>query len=167
MVVQTTMVVAAISGRIIELEETQKEDLKRNQYAWHCQFCLAEHSPEQLAPAKSYAEIKENRSQMIEAHHADQVNAGGARHAGNIIISCSYHHDYLGDRLSRAGITAGLKNTAVNYEIVFKTHDKGDLVEKIVSGKIITVNIFSPNESVKCFFTDWHSKYWLIKEGLR
>jgi len=36
-----------------------------------CQFCLAEHSPEELAPDKSYAEDKK-RAGMIEAHHPDQ-----------------------------------------------------------------------------------------------
>ena len=58
-----------------DLEIAHKADLKQNQYAWHCQVCLAARSPRELAPPGSYVEFSQNRQAMIEAHHADQVHA--------------------------------------------------------------------------------------------
>ena len=73
-----------------EAESVQIDDLKRNQYAWHCQVCLSAAEPSELAPTLSYVEGDYNRRRMIEAQHCDHVNAGGARHAGNIIVMCKY-----------------------------------------------------------------------------
>jgi len=155
------------SGRVSsDLEDTQKDDLKRNQYAWHCQFCLAEHSPEELAPDKSYAEIKENRAGMIEAHHPDQVNAGGARHAGNMLIECSYHHSELGDKISRDDVSTGLLVSAEDHNVVFKAITNGKPNQRNVPGKLVTIKVPSTNKFVKCFFTDWHAQYWIQKLGV-
>lgn len=145
------------------IEEIQIEDLKQNHYAWHCQICLAERTIEQLAPVNSYAEIQENRRRMIVAHHADQVNAGGARHAGNILILCNYHHRFLGDRISRQDVTKAIRKTALNYQIVFGTHIHGKTIKKNVPGKIVTIEIPLQDERVKCFFTEHHAEYWLQK----
>jgi hypothetical protein len=48
-------------------------DLKQNQYAWHCQVCLATKPPTELAPHGSYVEAAENRQKVMEAHHLDHV----------------------------------------------------------------------------------------------
>ena len=69
-------------------ELAQIADLKENQYAWHCQACLSAAEPKTLAPTSSYAFLHQNRRQIMEAHHCDQVAAGGARHAGNLLLLC-------------------------------------------------------------------------------
>ena len=58
-------------------EVAQIDDLKENQYAWHCQACLSGTEPQALAPASSYAFLHQNRRQIMEAHHCDRVEAGG------------------------------------------------------------------------------------------
>ena len=91
----------------------------------------------------------------------DQVNAGGARHAGNILILCNYHHQYLGDRISRQDVIKALKETAINHVVVFKTFLSGTTVEKSIPGKIVTITIPLGIERIKCFFTEGHADYWL------
>ena len=66
------------------IENAQIDDLKENQYAWHCQACIAGTDPLTLAPVASYVEVSENRRPMMHAHHCDHVSASGARHVGNI-----------------------------------------------------------------------------------
>ncbi len=146
-----------------KLEEIQIEDLKQNQYAWHCQICLTERSTEQLAPPRSYVEIQENRRRVIRNHHPDQVHAGGARHAGNMLVLCSYHHLYLGDAISRYDVTEALKATATDHKVVFRTFSHGSVTERTIFGKLITIQVPLTGEAVKCFFTDSHAKYWLQK----
>jgi hypothetical protein len=102
-----------------DLEVTQIEDLKQNQYAWHCQVCLAEKTPGQLAPDESYVALAENRRLIMEAEHADQKHAGGARNAGNLILLCHFHHHQLGNALSRDLLTDSLRHAAVAKTIEF------------------------------------------------
>ena len=54
-----------------DLEKRHKEELKRDHYASHCQMCLCERAPQELAPAGSYIEWEEVRRKVVEAHHAD------------------------------------------------------------------------------------------------
>ena len=79
-----------------DLEKEHIKELKHNHYASHCQMCLCERSPQELAPAGSYIESEEVRQSVVHAHHTDLVSAGGARHAGNIILLCKLHHDNYG-----------------------------------------------------------------------
>ena len=58
-----------ISAQAQELEKRQIEDLKRKQYASHCQMCLCERHPRELAPTGSYIEWEEVRRRIVEAHH--------------------------------------------------------------------------------------------------
>ena len=146
-----------------KVEEIQIRNLKQNHYAWHCQICLTERAIDQLAPANSYVEIQENRRRIIVAHHPDQVNAGGARHAGNILILCNYHHQFLGDRISRQDVTKALRKTAYSYTVVFGTSIHGKTNKKNVSGKIVTITVPLQGERIKCFFTEHHADYWLQK----
>lgn len=146
-----------------KVEEIQIQDLKQNQYAWHCQICLTERTTKKLAPANSYVEIQENRGRVIRAHHCDQVHAGGARHAGNILVLCNYHHQNLGDAVSRQDIIKALKETAASYEVVFQTSIRGRTQKRTVDGKIVMIMIPLRGETIKCFFTDDHANYWLQK----
>ena len=100
---------------------------------------------------------------MIRAHHPDQVHAGGARHAGNMLVLCSYHHLYLGDAISRYDVTEALKATATDHKVVFRTFSHGSVTERTIFGKLITIQVPLTGEAVKCFFTDSHAKYWLRK----
>jgi hypothetical protein len=76
-----------------ELEQEHIEGLKRSHYASHCQMCLCERAPRELAPPGSYIQWEEVRRRVVEAHHVDLKSAGGARHAGNLILLCKLHHD--------------------------------------------------------------------------
>ncbi len=139
-----------------DLEKKHKEDLKR-QYASHCQMCLCKRLPQELAPTGSYIEWEEVRRKVVEAHHPDLVSAGGARHAGNLLLLCKLHHDNYGRRFTRAGITAALRDNPKRMSICFgeNSHVMGRQIEFEVSGT---------GEIVKLFFTDDHVEYWLSQE---
>ena len=140
-------------------ENAQIDNLKANQYAWHCQACLATKEPDVLAPLSSYVGLHENRRPLIEAQHCDQVNAGGARHAGNIILLCKYHHGALGDAFGRLEIVKALDQSS-DHKVAFAT--EGDK-RKVVHGKIVNINPPQRSNSVPLFFTRQHMDYWLKK----
>ena len=146
-------------------ENAQIADLKERQYAWHCQACLAEAEPKTLAPLSSYVEGSENRRRIMEAQHCDHVNAGGARHAGNILLLCHYHHGALGDAVARTEVTRAL-GQASNRRLTFNS-DNG--VCNSIQGKIVTIQPPQRQTPVSLFFTREHADYWLTKatqEGL-
>ena len=144
-----------------DLEVTQIEDLKQNQYAWHCQVCLAEKTPGQLAPDGSYVALAENRRLIMEAEHADQKHAGGARNAGNLILLCHFHHHQLGNALSRDLLTDGLRHPTVGKRIEFRSsiieHESLEMLE----GYVVSVRPPSLGMIVNFFFTSAHRQYWL------
>ena len=122
------------------------EDLKRNQYASHCQMCLCDRSPQELVPRGSYIEWEEVRRRVVEAYHVDPKSAGGARHAGNLILLCKLHHDNFGQRLTRAVITSALcansREELVRFDadlevkdqlISFQIPDTGEVVDLFFS----------------------------------
>lgn len=151
------------AGRSIVEEETiQIEDLKQNQYAWHCQACLGMSQPDQLAPAQSYAARRLNRQMMVEAHHVDQVHAGGARHAGNLLLLCHYHHDNLGDAMSRQEVARALRVATQGIKRRFLAAD-GRHGSRIVDGCVASVPLLSRDDSIAIFFTVSHADYWLQK----
>ena len=146
-------------------ENAQIADLKEKQYAWHCQACLAGAEPRTLAPLSSYVEVSENRRRIMEAQHCDHVSAGGARHAGNILLLCRYHHLDLGDAVTRTEVTRALSH-ASNRRLTFNS-DKG--VSNSIQGKIVTIQPPQRQNPVSLFFTREHADYWLTKateEGL-
>ena len=147
-------------------ENAQIANLKEKQYAWHCQACLTEAEPKTLAPPSSYVEGSENRRRIIEAQHCDHVNAGGARHAGNILLLCHYHHGVLGDAITRTEVTRAL-DQASNHRLTFNSDDG---VSNSIQGKIVTVQPPQRQIPVSLFFTREHADYWLTKateEGLQ
>jgi hypothetical protein len=144
-----------------DVEITHKADLKQNQYAWHCQACLATRSPRELAPEGSYVEFSHNRQAMIEAHHADQVHAFGARHAGNLIVLCHNHHHEFGNALSREQITIALRNGRNRKTINFVANDRAGEKALAVAGYIVSVRPAATGKTVKFFFTAAHRDHWL------
>lgn len=147
--------VAGSSGRKPSpREEEQIENLKGNQYASHCQMCLCERPPRDLAPAGSYIEAGEIRRRIMEVHHVDYVDAGGARHAGNMILLCIPHHGNYGAQLSHAAVTAALQDDPKKRSIDF---GRGAPIE----GRQIEIEISGTGEIVRLFFTDYHADYWL------
>ena len=136
------------------LEREQIEALKRTHYADHCQICLCERPPQELAPVGSYIEWAEIRRHVIEAHHVDLKAARGARHAGNLIILCKFHHDNFGKRLTRPDITASLRSEAAEKLVRFGRDSE-------VKGRQIELKISDTHEIVRIFFTKEHVDYWL------
>ena len=143
--------------RTPRLEKEHIEDLKRNQYASHCQVCLCERSPRELAPIGSYIQWQEVRRRVIEAHHVDPKSAGGARHAGNLILLCKLHHDNFGRRLTRAAVTAALRASTNEKLIRF-----GE--ESEIKGQQIELEISDTRDTFTLFFTNDHASYWLSQE---
>ena len=148
------------TGRTQPADElAQIVDLKENQYAWHCQACLSEAEPKTLAPMSSYAFLHQNRRQIMEAHHCDQVGAGGARHAGNLLLLCNYHHHFLGDAVSRGEVVDSFRSM-VDHEITFRSDAGGD---QTVSGKLVKVLPPQRDNPISLFFTLEHVEYWAKK----
>ena len=140
-------------------ELIQIADLKEKQYAWHCQACLSAAEPRILSPASSYAFLHQNRRQIMEAHHCDQVAAGGARHAGNLLLLCNYHHLFFGDAVSRAEVVRSF-HSMVNHVVAFQSDDGGG---QMVSGKLVKVHPPQRKNAISLFFTLGHLEYWKIK----
>ncbi len=138
-------------------EAEQIRELKENHYAWHCQIALAADEPKLLAPDGSYVEHQENRKRMMDAHHPDLVEAGGARHAGNIVILSHLAHHQYGRHLSREKITNALKAGGKPKQIKFGSDENAATVE----GVIIDVDLPATQSSVSLLFTAWHRRYWI------
>ena len=140
-----------------DLEKKHIEELKHKHYASHCQMCLCERPPQELAPSGSYIESEEVRQSVVHAHHTDLVSAGGARHAGNMILLCKLHHDNYGKQFTRASISAALRDKPKGMSVCYdeESHVNGQQVELVISGT---------GEVVKLFFTDHHIEYWLSQE---
>ena len=140
-------------------ELVQIADLKEKQYAWHCQACLSTTDPKTLSPASSYAFLHQNRRQIMEAHHCDQVGAGGSRHAGNLLLLCSFHHLSFGDAVSRAEVVRSF-HSMVNHVVTFQSDDG---VGQMVSGMLVKVHPPQRKGAVSLFFTLGHLEYWKTK----
>ena len=143
-----------------KLETVHVENLKENQYASHCQMCLCRRSPEVLAPADSYIEWEEVRRRVVEAHHVDLKSAGGARHAGNLILLCKFHHENYGRRLTRAAVTSALRKENEGKTIRFGGNCEGSDVE----GQVTKIVIPDTGEVVELFFTNDHALYWRARD---
>ena len=139
------------------IEKRHKSEL-RDHYANHCQICLCNQDPDVLAPASSYVEWAEVRRYTMEAHHVDTQSSGGARHAGNLLLLCKYHHNNYGRRLTRSGITNALQDKPENKRINFGLNREQ---LSTIDGKIINLEILDEGDSVEIFFTHQHAKFWL------
>ena len=139
-------------------EKKHVEALKLDQYASHCQMCLCERPPQELAPVGSYIEWEEVRRRVVEAHHADLKSAGGARHAGNLILLCKLHHDNYGRRLTRVAVTAALRDKKKDKVVRFGENNDGNTERK---GQAVEILLPDTGEIVAIFFTNEHADYWL------
>ena len=137
-----------------KLEKEHVEKLKRDHYASHCQMCLCERPPGELAPKGSYIQWEEVRRRVVEAHHVNPKSGGGARHAGNLILLCKLHHDNFGRRIVRADVAMALRNDARKKSIRFGVNSE-------VRGRQIKLQIPDTGEIVELFFTNDHAEYWL------
>jgi len=139
------------------LEEQHKQQLKAI-YAWHCQLCLAVRTPETLAPEGSYVHCQDNRRCLIKAHHPDQVHAGGARHGGNLLVICEFHHGEIGDAISGAEIAKAL-STPLKEECISFWSEDGKEVR--LNSVLVEIPIATAGALVPCFFAHEHREYWL------
>jgi hypothetical protein len=144
-----------------KLESLHREELCRDHYAWHCQLCLAQKSPTELAPRGSYVEFQENRHLIFRAHHPDQVHAGGARNGANMLILCQYHHSQVGDALTRDDITRALRGNAHAKAITFSIDELNNSKKQILRGYIANIRPFGFRKRFRLFFTKEHREYWL------
>ena len=142
-----------------ELEQEHIEALKRSHYASHCQMCLCERTHASAGAARQlHIQWEEVRRRVVEAHHVDLKSAGGARHAGNLILLCKFHHDNYGRRLTRAAITEALQGDIVQKVVRFGAD--GEAVTA-VKGRQIELTIPDTGEALEIFFTTHHADYWL------
>ena len=148
---------ATPSRHRIPVEDAQIANLKEEQYAWHCQICLATWAPSVLAPGSSYVSIPQNRQGVMHAHHCDHVNARGARHAGNVLLLCRFHHMHFGDAITRSEILRSLGDMT-DQTIAFPSTD-GKVRE--VTGKLVNVKPPQRESHVSLFFTEPHIDLWL------
>ena len=146
-----------------KLEKKHIEELKQDHYASHCQICLCKRPPQELAPVGSYVEWEEVRRHVVEAHHVDSKSAGGARHAGNLILLCKLHHDNYGRRLTRIAITDALRGEKKDKVIRFG-RDSDALSE--LKGQSIEIESPDTGEVIEVFFTNDHAAYWLSPTAL-
>ena len=119
-------------------------------------MCLCKRTPQTLAPTGSYVEWEEVRRRVVDAHHVDLRSAGGARHAGNLLLLCKLHHDNYGRRLTRAAVVAALNNNATKNDICFKQGSE-------VNGKKVELVIPDSGDVIELFFTREHAEYWLSR----
>ena len=106
------------------------------------------HRPEATSNGRKW------RRRVVEAHHVDLKSAGGARHAGNLILLCKLHHDNYGRRLTRAAITGALRTNAKDESVRF-----GVGVE--LAGQTIDIVLADTGEIVKIFVAQEHIDYGL------
>jgi hypothetical protein len=90
----------------------------------------------------------------LEAHHVEHLQNYGALGAGNLMILCEYHHDFLGDRLDRQEIVEKLRTAA-------RTTRKFGEKKTRIAGKTIDIGLDVPSYKRVLFFTDAHVLAWL------
>ena len=135
------------------IERIHREELMRR-YASHCQMCLCDRLPQDLAPAGSYIESEEVRRSVMHAHHVDAKAGGGARHGGNLLLLCKLHHHNFGARLTRDAITVALREER-------KRVVKRFAEDSVAEGPLLELEIADTGEVVRLFLTEDHAKYWL------
>ena len=139
-------------------EDEQINALKERHYAWHCQACLGEYNVIDIAPPRSYVYLQYIRKKMIEAHHVRHLQNKGPIGAKNLVVLCSYHHDYLGDRLSSTAVLEALA-AARPVRRAFPNNPEGTSFD-IQEGLLAEIRMDLPAASTLLFFTNEHAKAW-------
>ena len=140
-----------------ELEAKHRDQLMRA-YAAHCQVCLADREPDELAPADSYVAPFELRKKVIEGHHLKAYAAGGGRHGGNLLILCHLHHRNLGDDIAPVRFVEALRCA----KPIVRTF-RSDSQERSVEGHLVRID--TPEGERGFFFAPEHRRYWLERAG--
>lgn len=150
---------SATSDRRNSIEEAEQIDaLKDRHYAWHCQACLGEYNVIDVAPPRSYVYLRSERRKLIEAHHVRHLQNQGAIGAKNLVVLCSFHHHYLGDRLSVSAVLEAL-TIAKTVQRAFPNNVEGTNFETH-DGLLAVVRVDVPAGSTPLFFTKEHAAAW-------
>jgi len=139
-------------------EEEHILALKKDHYAWHCQACLGDRDVLAVTPPRSYVYLPLHRRTLIEAHHVEHLQTGGDLGARNLVVLCKYHHDMLGDAISRPMVLAALSK-AVLVERHFPIDGSGETVSP-TWGQLAKLECVVDGAPVSLFFTTEHSAAW-------
>jgi hypothetical protein len=143
-------------------EEEQKRQLKERHYGYHCQACLGEYDVLTAAPPRSYVYLPAFRQKIIDAHHVEHLQNAGDIGAKNLLILCKYHHEVLGDRLSRNQIFDALSN-AQKVIRAFPGDESGTVLAR-TEGLLATLSLDVEPFSARLFFTQQHAMAWRSEE---
>jgi hypothetical protein len=139
-------------------EQEQIRQLKEDHYSWHCQACLGSYEVTVAAPPYTYLALDRYRRSNVEANHVDHLGSAGLQGAWNLLILCKYHHDFLGDRLTRHLVLSGLNSAKAALRKFPLDHECSTF--KSIDGSIAEVRIDVPPFKVLLFFTNEHAKAW-------
>lgn len=142
-------------------EQEHIRALKEEHYAWHCQACIGTHDVLKVAPPGTYIYSPGYRKRLIEAHHVQHLQNAGDLGARNLLILCNFHHDLLGDDLSRDSISAALL-VAESVSRAFPKDRSGKEVERR-KGLLASVTLTTEPFAAKLFFTAEHANAWKSK----
>jgi hypothetical protein len=132
-----------------EYERKLKRWLKQDQYAYHCQACLAGAEPVKLAPKGSYSHRLANRQRSIEAHHIRHKSAKGAGRPWNFLVLCTYHHRELGDRLTPRLVLEAIDKAKPSTRSWKGTKFQGKILSLEVPELLAPVRLFCRREHLK------------------
>ncbi len=118
----------------------------KHQYAYHCQVCIADTEPTELAPRGSYSYELANRQRSIEAHHIRHRSAKGAGRAWNFLILCTYHHRLLGDFLTPKMVLDALNDARPASRSWKGTRFSGRILSILVPELGVPVRLFYRKE---------------------
>jgi hypothetical protein len=151
------------SGRTDQIRHSIEEDehvghLKEKHYAWHCQACLGERDVLEVTPPRSYVYLPLHRKVLIEAHHVDHLQNKGQVGASNLLILCRFHHQTLGDAISRKAVLQALSSATPVTRHFPLDEDGGQHRE--VAGLLADLPIATDSRDAKLFFTHPHAASW-------
>ncbi|MGY2490097.1 hypothetical protein [Cupriavidus sp. CP313] len=154
------------SGTTDEMRHSIEEDehignLKEKHYAWHCQACLGERNVLDVTPPRSYIYLPLHRKGLIEAHHVEHLQNKGQIGASNLLILCRFHHQTLGDDISRNAVLQAL-SLATPVTRHFPVDEEGSQYRE-VAGLLADLAIVPESSDAKLFFTHSHAASWQEK----
>lgn len=144
-----------LRGSVEELEQILR--LKEDHYAWHCQACLGDREVTQATPPDTYVSLPKYRQSLIEAHHVQHLQNKGAPGAANLLALCRFHHDLLGDQVSREAVREALDGA----KGAVRTFPNDTAEPYQLAGFVAKLKVDVAPFEVHLFFTDDHRKAWL------
>ncbi|HEX5282029.1 MAG TPA: hypothetical protein VFW28_18260 [Micropepsaceae bacterium] len=146
-------------------EEEQKLQLKRDHYGWHCQACLGQYDANDVTPPNSYIYLPHFRKGLIEAHHVEHLQNKGRIGAGNLLILCKFHHDYLGDRLSGELVRVALEGAKTAIRQFPINTDATEFAAQ--PGLLTELQLDNGARPLRIYFSHEHARAWreVIRDG--